>query len=163
MRYNDNYASANACVTSPQSDAATQRDFLLKELASADYPKDRELQKVFNLNVNNTPKTYKEMIEIIKAGKYTIDPKIAKKVEAYDTSDDGNDLDDYHYSAMYGIIWPGPVADWDGYRTAEVEKTKQYSAAKRIIMTGDAADGLKALQSFEAWLPSVTASPAAAA
>jgi hypothetical protein len=153
MRYNDNYASANAYVASPQSDVATQRDFLLKELDLADYPKQKELQKLFNLNVDNTPKTYKEVIDIIKAGTYTIDPKIAKKVDAFDLSDNGNDLDDYHYGPMYGIVWPGPVSDWDGYHTAEKEKSKQYSAAKRIIMTGDAAAGLKALQDFEAWLP----------
>lgn len=153
MRYNDSYASANACVTTPQSDTAKEREFLQKELAIANYPKQNELRKVFNLHADNTPKTYKEMIDIIKTGKYTIDPKIAKKVDAFDTSDNGNDISDFHYGPMYGIVWPGPVADWDGYHAAEGEKAKQYSTAERIIMTGDAAAGLKALQDFEAWLP----------
>jgi len=149
MRYNDNYASASASVQAQPSDTAVQRDFLLSELAKADYPKDKELRSLFNLYVDNTPKTYKDMIAIIQAGTYTIDPKIAKQIESGLEKDE-----DFCYGGpMHGIIWPGPVSDYDGFNVASVEKTKQFAAAKRIIMTDDAKAGLAAIQAFEAWLP----------
>lgn len=151
MRYNENSACANATVQSQPSDTAVTRDYLLKRLASADYPKDCELRKFFNLYVNNTPKTYKEMIDIIKAGTYTIDPKIAKKIEALGDGDEEGFCD--HYGPMYGIVWPGPQADFKGLEAAVKEKTKQYTAAKDIIMTSGPSFGLIALQNFEAWLP----------
>ena len=151
MRYNDNYASASASVQAQPSDTAVQRDFLLSELAKADYPKDTELRKLYNLYVDNTPKTYKDLIAIIQAGTYTIDPKVAKQLE--NTQEEAEDDFAPNWGPIHGIIWPGPVADYDGYKAAGTEKSKQYAVAKRVIMTDDAKAGLAAIQAFEAWLP----------
>jgi len=153
MRYNDNYATANATVQSQPTDTAVTRDYLLKRLASADYPKDVELLKFFNLYVDNTPKTYKDMIAIIQAGTYTIDPKIAARVAANEADADDEDECAFPFGPFHGIIWPGPVADRKGFESALVEKEKQYRAAKDAVMVSDAATGLAAIQAFEAWMP----------
>lgn len=150
MCYNDNYASASANVTTVQSDTATQRDYLLSRLAKADYPKHQELANLFNLYVDNTPKTYKELIDIIKNDKFTIDKKVEKALEL---NEETSDEERWYWGPTHGIIWAGVQPDRDGYNTAEKEKGKQFTAARDIIMTGDAAAGLKALQDFEAWLP----------
>lgn len=152
MRYNDNYATANATVQSQPTDTAVTRDYLLGRLAKADYPKEAELRKFFNLYVDNTPKTYKDMIAIIQAGTYTIDPKIAKRIDDVEAEDDDKACG-FGYGPMYGIIWPGPVADYVGYKAASTEKEKQYRAAKDAVMVSDAATGLAAIQAFEAWMP----------
>jgi hypothetical protein len=152
MRYNE--TNAYASVSAPKSDIAVQREYLLARLNDAWYPKERQLEQFFNLYADNTPKTYKDMIDAIKNGKYTIDKKIEKNLETHleDTEDDefGGEL---YWGPLYGIIWDGPKIDRDGYNkareAARVEKTK----ANDIIMTGDGTAGLAALQAFEAWMP----------
>jgi hypothetical protein len=151
MRYNDNYASASATVAAQPSDTAVTRDYLLTRLAKADYPKEQALSKLFNLNAYNIPKTYQQMIDIIKAGTYTIDSKIAANLAASEANDDGDD--GWYWGAMYGIVWPGPQPDKKGYAAAIEQKRTQYTAAKDTIMVGSAVEGLAALQAFEAWLP----------
>lgn len=158
MRYNDNYASASANVTTVQSDAAVQRDYLLNRLSKAQYPKEQSFTKLFNLYVDNTPKTYKELIDAIKNDKFTLDPKAVKKVDKF--SDEDNEYPEGFnpFGAFFGIVWEGLTPDPEGYQAAVKELCKQATAAKDIIMTGDAADGLKALQDFEAWLPDTSPS-----
>lgn len=151
MRYNDNYATASATVASQPSDTAVQRDYLLSRLFNAAYPKDQELEKLYNLYVDNIPKTYADMIAIIKAGTYTIDSKTEKLLAAVDEDDP------WFYGPMAGIIWPGPKFDRPGYDAARIEQKKQYQTAKDTIMVSDAAAGLAALQAFEAWVPATTA------
>lgn len=153
MRYNDNYASASASVQAPQSDIAIQRDYLLSRLAKAKYPKEVELEKTFNLYVDNTPTNYQELIAAIKGGTYTIDPKIAAKFAA--------DPDDYRYSgSMYGIVWDGPQPDRKGYDAALAALALQQVAARDTIMVSEVAAGLAALQAFEAWLPTTATATA---
>lgn len=152
--YNDAYASAS--VTTTKSDTSTQRDYLLSRLERAWDPKETELIKLFNLNVDNKPTTFKELVAAIKDGKFKVDPKIEKKLDAVEA-----DEYEWFYGPLYGIIFDGPEPDFDGYRASIAEVRKQQIAAYDTIMTADAADGLKALQAFEAWTPQVTASPAA--
>lgn len=150
MRYNEISATAN--VTAPKSDEAIQREYLLDRLQSAHYPKIHSMVEHFNLHVNNTPKTYKELIDTIKKGKYTLDEKITKKIDAQE-DDDSDDCDVYYDGPFYGIVWDGPQPDRKGYMTALEEINKMYQAAKDTIMVSDAAEGLKAIQKFEAWMP----------
>ena len=65
MTYNK--ANAYASVSTSKSDTAIQRDYLLSQLTEAWYPKERELESLFNLYVDNTPKTYKDMIAATEA------------------------------------------------------------------------------------------------
>jgi len=152
MRYNDNYACAS--VTTAKSDAATQRDYLIGRLESAVRNKRIELDKFFNRFVDNTPKTYKELIDAIKNDKFTLDTKVTARVDAI------HEDDDFGYcggNPFYGIVWSGPVFDEKAWQAGKEAAGKQETAAKDIIMTGTAADGLAALQAFEAWLPAATA------
>ena len=151
MRYNDNYAHAS--VTAPKSDAAVQREYLLERLDSAYYPKVSSFETLFNLYVDNSPKTYKQLIDAIKNGKYTIDPKVEKRLAAAEEENGAR----YWHSMIQGIIWDGPQPDQKGYEKALEDLRLESTKARDIIMTGDAAAGLAALQAFEAWTP-VTAS-----
>ena len=148
MRYNHNYACAS--VTAPQSDTATSRNYLVDRLGNARYPKLSELREFFNLRVDNTPKTYKELIDAIKNDKFTIDKRVAAKLEAREEDDEDSFTFD---GALYGIIWDGPQADFKGYEAAEGEMTKQFTKAKDVVMVKSAEDGLAAIEAFEAWLP----------
>lgn len=146
MRYNDNYACTS--VSAPQSDTQTQRDYFIARLNQADRAKAQQLVGVFNLYVDNSPKTYKDLIDAIKGDKYTIDAKIAECLEC-------EDYEGYSGS-FFGIIWDGPKADPEGYASASVEKNRQCVAAKDAIMAGDAAGMKAAVEAFEAWMPSST-------
>lgn len=153
MRYNDNYASASAIVSTAKSDMATSRDYFLNRLAAAEYPKDAELVKMFNLNVDNSPKNYKQLIDAIKGGKYTINKQVEKAFEA--SEEDGKDI---YWGATHGIIWDGPQADYEGYEKASEEKSKQETIARDAIMAAATAGDMKAaVEAFEAWMPTTAA------
>lgn len=157
-RFNEVYA--NAVIAAPTSDTATQRDYLLSRLSNAAYPKYNELDKLFHRFVDNTPKTYKDLIDAIKNDKFTIDAKIAKRVDAAADAERDEDECNYNYRGpFYGIVWAGDQFDDKAWLAARNESEKQQRAAKDIIMTGDAAAGLAALQAFEAWLPTKETTP----
>jgi len=101
-----------------------------------------KLEIQFGLSDDTDPKTASEAVERIKAGKYVLP----------------NRNSDYGYRS---IIWrdPSVVADKDGFLIAIEAKDKAKTAARDIVMTGTPADGLKAVQDFEAW----TYTPAASA
>lgn len=153
MRYNDNYASANVITTTAQSDTTVQRNYLLDRLNRAEWPKQQSFTKLFNLHIDNAPKTYKELIDAIKNDKFSLDAKAVKKVDSF--SDEDSDYPEGYnpYGAFFGIVWEGATPDPEGYQEAVKVMHKQFTAAKDIIMSGVYADGLKALQDFEAWLP----------
>jgi predicted nucleic acid-binding protein len=149
MRYNDNYAHAS--VTAPQSDTAVTRDYLNGRLVQAFGLKEREFHTIFNLYVDNTPKTYKEMIDAIKNDKFKIDPKVERRLA--DAEDDKDEDSFRFYGPMSGIIWDGPQPDRKGYEAACTEMDKQYRKANDAVMVKSAEDGLAAIEAFEAWLP----------
>lgn len=155
MRYNDNYASATANVSTPKSDTATSRDYFLKRLEGAMYPKREGFMDLFNLNIDNQPKNYKDLIAAIKDGKYTIDKKVEKRFEASD-EDNG-----WYFGSLHGIIWDGPKQDYEGYRKALEELKKQDTAARDAIMAAATAGDMKAaVDAFEAWTPTVATTTA---
>lgn len=149
MRYNDNYASASVNTVAVKSDAASQREYFSDRLQSAFYPKQKELEKLFNLYVDNTPPNYKQLIDAIKNDKFKVDPKAVKQLELIN-EDDGAE---YFWGPLHGIIFDGPQRDPKGFSLAYEEMKKQKTVAQDTIVAGDAAAGLKALQDFEAWLP----------
>ncbi len=110
MRYNDNSAYATASVATQPTDASVTRDYLSNRLAKADYPKGRELRELFNLYVDNSPKTYKDLIDAIKNDKFSLDDEVIKNVA--DTEEEVG------YGPFYGIIWNGPQPDKKGYYAA---------------------------------------------
>ena len=127
----------------------TERDYLRRELTNVSYAKEDELAKMFRIHNLDTPQTYKDLIDAIKNGKYTLDEKVTKKVDAY-IEEHGRS----GWGPFYGIKFNLDNApDYDGFHKAIAERNRQRTIAERIIMTGDAAAGLKALQDFEAWTP----------
>lgn len=151
MRINETYATA--AITNPKSDESIQRDYLLGRLNGANYPKREELTKIFNLYVNNAPKTYKELIDAIKNDKFKLDTKRTARIDQRIEDMDDEECFYGGIDAYDGILWDGPQSDPKGYHTAIGEMATQDKAARDAIMTGDAAAGLTALQAFEAWLP----------
>lgn len=124
------------------------RDYLLRRLDTVHYALARKLPGQFNLYVNNTPKTYKELIDAIKGGKYKLDEKRIARLEDCDD-------DDHCYSdgAFDGIIWDGPQPDTIGYKAAVKALDAAAVDAKDIIMTSDPKEGAAALKALGAWTP----------
>lgn len=154
MRYTDNSACATASVATPASDVSKQTSYLIERLSMLKYPKDRKLRDFFNFYVDNTPKTYKELIDVIKGDKFTLDAKIVARVDEVVADSDEDDCN--CYGPFYGIIWNGPQTDRKGYTLAIEEMNKLFTATTDIIMGNVYADGLKAVQDFEAWMPTPT-------
>lgn len=126
------------------------RDYLLRRLEAVGYALERKLPDQFNLYVNNTPKTYKELIDAIKNDKFKLNKHIAERLEDID---DGEDDEDYLCGPFDGIIWDGPQPDRKGRDAAYKSLCAAKTAAKDIIMTSDPKDAVEALKALEAWVP----------
>ena len=126
------------------------RDYLLRRLEAVGYELERKLPDQFNLYVNNTPKTYKELIDAIKNDKFKLNKHIAERLEDID---DGEDDEDYLCGPFDGIIWDGPQPDRKGRDAAYKSLCAAKTAAKDIIMTSDPKDAVEALKALEAWVP----------
>lgn len=127
----------------------TERDYLKRRLMDALYIFQDDIATAFRIRNSETPKTYSELIDAIKNGKYTLDEKVTKRVDAYFEENGFTP-----WGPFYGIKFQLDTApDRDGYDAAEKALNKRWQDAQDIIMTGDAAAGLKALQDFEAWKP----------
>lgn len=137
-------AVASISVAPDRSDA-DKRDHLKAQLREARYEKMSEAAPLFNLNVNNTPKTFRDLIAAIKDGKFTIDEKFAKKVDAKIANDEP-----IWYSPLEGIIWDGPQQDYAGYHAFEDHLQKEYQKAKDEIIVLPLEQGLEALRRFQA-------------
>lgn len=130
-------------------DTNTERAYLKRQLEQATYAKRNDLLKMFHVHDTISPRTYAELIDWVKTGKYTLNTKETAKVDAAVAADG------WYGSFVDGILWNGRgfTNDWAGYHAAEEVRVQQQTIAERIIMTGTAAEGLAALQAFEAWLP----------
>lgn len=122
-------------------------DYLTRRVENVYANHYRYLPGKFNLYVDNTPKTYKELIEAIKNDKFKLDKK---RVAIIDDDDDNS----YIYGPFDGIIWDGPQSDNDGYDKACDALQKARIDATDIIKTSTDADKrLQALKDFEKWTP----------
>lgn len=155
-------SSLSNIVIAPQSavsDIQIQREYLLNRLSQANYAKQTELQTLYNLYVGDgRPKTSKDLIEMITTGKFTLDEKKVKKQDknvGYHYDEDEECYSDTG-DAFYAIVWNGPKPDKDGYTAALKLRDAEFNKAKDQIMISNPEKGLAAIQSFEAWLPSVT-------
>lgn len=120
--------------------AAKKVDYLTGRLHDAFDAKNTELQRMFHLIDDQAPRTPEELIERIKAGKFTLPEKDKRRT---------------YWGAYDQIIWRDPSAkkDQDGYDAAFDLLEKERTKAKDAIMISDPADGLKAIQALEAWTP----------
>lgn len=132
-----------------KTDTAVQRDYFTRRLTDAYYDKEQQLIELFRIRENSKPRNYKELIDYIKNGKYELDEKRTKCIDAAIEEHDG----DAYFNVFDGIKFNGrPGPDHEGYNAAEKEMYKRQTAAKDAIMTNP-ADGAKAVAEFEAWLP----------
>lgn len=136
----DMYATANAVtIAAPViSEEANGRLHLRNRLRTMKFDKFAELEKKFNIATPDSPKSAKEAIELIKAGKFTIK-----------TNQDGEEND---YESWYRrLVWRAPdqKPDQDGFKAAAKKLDKAYQDGKDTIIISDLAKGLKALHEFE--------------
>jgi len=166
MRYDSVTVAPSISIEAGATEAATQREYLLKRLDKIERSfqygdKYYEIRKVFDIDARQGPKNYKELIEAIKGGKYTIDPKVEKRLARIeeDMAAAGDDVDDRDYDYDYlgmseGIIWTDfPKADYKAFNAALETAKKKSQDVKDAIAIMDPKDALEALKAFEAWMP----------
>jgi hypothetical protein len=140
----------NEYDTYEMSETERQKNYLSNSLSSAYWTKDAELMEAFNLNGVTPPRSPKEFVEFIKDGKFEF-------VKNY-LNDDGSWRDDVNHPYFYDnnithyMNWinPDKVPDLEGYRAASKKMNEAKTKADRKIVVGEPAEGLAALEEFEA-------------
>ena len=121
---------------------ASKLDYLLDRLSYAKYEMESRFRIQFGLE-QDTPKTFEDALKRLQSGQYTY----SKPKRPYWWNE--------------GLRWTTVAEDYAGFDAALLAMKKAETAAKDIIMSGVYADGLAALQKFEAF--TYTPAPAAAA
>lgn len=129
------YASASAVGLVTENLEAKQRDYLISRLRDVRNEKDEALRLQFGLSQKG-PTTWAEAIQMIKDG----------KVRRSEMITDNQKVSDPLYFVRWNLVPP----DQAGYDAAYETLKTNYTAAKDQIMVGALADGLKALQTFQA-------------
>lgn len=158
-----NTLNATATVNT-KTDLQTQREYLLGRhndiFRSYEYGTlGTKMADAFNLNVDNEPKTSKELFDGIKSGKYTLDEKKVplQEIAAARGSSFYDDNDDYVVlGPTWAINWGGLTPDRLGYEQARDAFRTSLKLAKDEIMTGDPSTSVKTLQDLENWTPPAT-------
>lgn len=123
-------------VTAAPTESETQRSYLVDRLRTAFRTKDAALERKFGLRDDEEPRTFDEMIQRIKDGKYRLA--------------DGYKSDQKLWEGpQYYIRWRSVDKDQAGYDAAETILKTAYQAAMDIIKVKSLDDGLVALQAFE--------------
>lgn len=163
MRYDTVTVAPSISIEAGATEAATQREYLLKRLDKIERsfaygPKWHAIREIFGYGKAEGPRNFKELIDAIKNGKYTIDPKVEKRLARHlEAAADGEydlDGDDYYFGMTEGIKWtdfPGP--DYEGMRAANEAVDAKAKEVKDAIMIQDPKDALADLQAFENWMP----------
>lgn len=152
--------SVNASEQPSQESKA--QSYLLDRLQGMIYSKRRDLENQFNLYGRAGPKTLTELLELLKGGKFEVS-KYGKKLlnlekNAAEDEDDDDDFFSENPSFYIGsfldyvdFIGLKDQPDRDGYLKASDTLDKLYQSTRDQIMVFSAAEGLKALNEFEAW------------
>lgn len=134
-----NYASVGLTNISAPSDAAQQRSYLKERLADVDLTLKEGLKDQFKMNPPQPPKTIGDLVDRLKNGAYTI--------EDADKTDKRIGIG---YWTDY-FSWRTEPADEAGYKKAKEELKAAKQKALDTIVIAEPADGLAALQEFEAF------------
>lgn len=129
----------------PDRSDADKRNHLIEQLRHALYSKENEAVKVFNLHTDNSPKNFRELLSAIKDGKFTIDEKLAAKIDAKILNDEN-----FYGSPFQGIIWDGPKSDYEGHTDFTKALYVEFGKAKDEVLVLDLEKGLEALRRFQA-------------
>ena len=136
---NNMYAtSTQIALTSEEAMETRQQKYLLNRLDIAYDKMKQAASRQFGLTDDERPMTAAEMIARIIAGKYVLD-------------DSTKDYRTYNNTADY-ITWRDPAIKKDqlGFDAAKTKLQTLVTATRDSIMVKPAADGLAALQAFEA-------------
>lgn len=144
-----------------ESEASKARRYMFDRLSQVHYQKRSSFYNLFNMNAQRVPYTAKELIDAIKNGKFKLDEKKLNPSEEVLDDEGYESVDAYlkDRGVWYGIEFTDfPKADTKGYEKAKKDLDTEYTKAQDTIAVLETAEGLKALQAFEAWQPEVTAS-----
>lgn len=147
--------TAIASITA-ESDTQKKVDYLNNRATQVFHNIGHTFREMFHLNSCSQPRYYKDLIDAIKNGEYTINEKAAKEADE-GWGDHQEDPDEYWYSfnVFHGIDFTKfPKPDWKGRDKALVELRAEYQRVQDIIAIYPAEEALKAVQDFEKWLPS---------
>lgn len=139
-RYYDECEDRYVDAIPAQTDLAMTRSYLSDRVDETSSAKSYALRPVYFMDADDAPKTVKEMIERITAGKF-IAPD--EKVDAHQAESH------YGYRPYNAIQWRTQPADSKGYWAAIEEVNKASTEAKDVIKTGTEKDGLDALRAFQ--------------
>jgi hypothetical protein len=129
--------NVNSTTSPTYSPEQESRDYLRNRLSAAYFSKDADLERAYGLRDDSSPQTPQEMVDRILAGKYVIDEK-----------EDGEYYDDL--SVYFSWRDPAIKKDREGYDAAHKILKAAHNKASDQVMVLSAAEGLKALQEFEA-------------
>lgn len=148
-------SSAVNLTANPPSDISVQREYFLARLSGEYVSKRDELTKLYNLYIDNSPKSPKELIEMIEKKKFKLEDKYIKRVE--EAAEERGDVEAFKFHSLLSFFkWDGPEPDQKGYDTACVEMRSVYEDVRDAIMAGDAAEMQKAVQTMKTWLPKLS-------
>ena len=137
------------------SSADKTQQYLASRLREIQRRKRFDAESTFNLYVRTSPRTFVEMIDWIKNGKFEIDKRAQRTYNAAleDADGDASKIE-WYYESDYGINWTGaPKNDYAGYEAFIKLMNAEAQKVKDIINVMPAEQGLAALQAFEAWEP----------
>lgn len=119
------------------SETLLQRNQLVSRIRDIACEKDEELERFFGLKDDAAPKTVNEIIERIKAGKFTID------------EDKG---DKQGYGPLNYLNWrdPSKKKDQAGYNAAVIKLRAAQEEATDLVTFKTVDEGFAALQAFKA-------------
>jgi hypothetical protein len=129
--------NVNSTTSPTYSPEQESREYLRSRLLAAYFSKDADLERAYGLRDDSSPETPQEVVDRIIAGKYVINKK-----------DEG----DYYCELLDYIYWRDPAIkkDREGYDAAHKILKAAHNKASDQVMVLSAAEGLKALQEFEA-------------
>jgi hypothetical protein len=126
-------------VQPAQSDTQQAKDYLRSCVVTTRWEKHRELEQLFGLSDEDSPRDFEEFFKRLKDGRFVLDTK-------YRTGT--------RYWRDY-IRWRDPdlKEDHKGYDAAKEAYAKAEQQAMHIITVKHPDEGLEALQKLEAWTP----------
>jgi len=174
MAYNNSPTTATTAVsinaTTQKSDLQIQREYVLSRLDDMKgrwdvFPEAlrEKMRKHFRLFSDGQPSKPQDLIDAIKGGKFTLDEKRIKRLEAQ--AEFGDDFGEEDYDPFSGYDLLGfftftdfPKPDRVGFNEAEQAYLADWQKVKDQIMTGDPTEAMKAVQALSDWTPPAKAS-----
>lgn len=127
-----------------RTDETRKRDYLVQRLDCANEKKNSDLRAMFNMDDDRAPMNFVELQDRLSKGLFIIKDEDKEKEGHWP-----------FLSPLTYVKWrdPSKPADEKGFEAALKDKYIEYVKAEDQIKIADPADGLKALQAFEAWAP----------